>query len=77
MTIYIINRVFCICQGIFWKKMGIIADFVFRNSRFMPEVVKQAFLNILMKEGNFTFEQSKACLLAMEKGGRYMQETWS
>ncbi|KTW28730.1 uncharacterized protein T551_02580 [Pneumocystis jirovecii RU7] len=58
-----------------YNKQGIL--YLSGNSRFMPEVVKQAFLNILMKEGNFTFEQSKACLLAMEKGGRYMQETWS
>ncbi|KAG5519088.1 hypothetical protein PMAC_002175 [Pneumocystis sp. 'macacae'] len=58
-----------------YNKRGIL--YLSGNSRFMPEAVKQAFLNILIKEGNFTIEKSKAYLLEMEKGGRYMQETWS
>lgn len=58
-----------------YSRMGIL--YLSGSSRFMPEAVKEAFFNVLMKEGNFTIEQSKAWFLVMEKEGRYFQETWS
>ncbi|KAG4301373.1 hypothetical protein PCK1_002299 [Pneumocystis canis] len=47
------------------------------NSRFMPEAVKQSFLNILMKEGDMTIEESRSWFLVMKKEGRFLQEIWS
>ncbi|KTW25859.1 hypothetical protein T552_03132 [Pneumocystis carinii B80] len=58
-----------------YNKLGIL--YLSGSSRFMPEAVKQSFLNILMKEGNLSDEQSRAWLSTMEKEGRYLQETWS
>ncbi|KAG4306177.1 hypothetical protein PORY_000165 [Pneumocystis oryctolagi] len=73
-------------QHVIEEKSEILYDYLYNqkgvfylsgNSRLMPEAVKQSILNVLMKEGNFTVEQSNAYFLQMKKEGRYLQETWS
>ena len=42
----------------------------------MPQSVREALIGVLEKEGNMPRAGAEARLVAMEKTGRYQQETW-
>ena len=42
----------------------------------MPIAVREALVDVLKDEGNMQQESAEEVLKAMEKSGRYMQETW-
>jgi sulfite reductase alpha subunit-like flavoprotein len=42
----------------------------------MPQAIREALIEIFQSEGKMEREDAEAYLVAMEKGGRYKQETW-
>jgi len=42
----------------------------------MPIAVREALVDVLRDEGNMQQESAEEVLGAMEKSGRYLQETW-
>lgn len=56
------------------KKDGIV--YICGSSGKMPQAIREALIEVLQGEGNMEREDAEKYLLAMEKGGRYKQETW-
>jgi sulfite reductase alpha subunit-like flavoprotein len=42
----------------------------------MPQAIREALIEIFQSEGKMEREDAEEYLKAMEKGGRYKQETW-
>ena len=42
----------------------------------MPQAVREALMEVFQNNGSMTREEAEAYLVAMEKSGRYKQETW-
>jgi sulfite reductase alpha subunit-like flavoprotein len=42
----------------------------------MPQAIREALIEIFQSEGKMEREDAEGYLVAMEKGGRYKQETW-
>jgi sulfite reductase alpha subunit-like flavoprotein len=42
----------------------------------MPQAIREALIEIFQSEGKMEREDAEEYLVAMEKGGRYKQETW-
>jgi len=48
----------------------------FSSSGKMPIAVREALVDVLRDEGNTQQESAEDVMKAMEKKGRYLQETW-
>jgi len=48
----------------------------FSSSGKMPIAVREALVDVLRDEGNTQQESAEDVMKAMEKSGRYLQETW-
>jgi sulfite reductase alpha subunit-like flavoprotein len=57
-----------------YRKSGII--YVCGSSGKMPQAVREALIEGFQEHGNMDREGAEAYLVAMEKAGRYRQETW-
>lgn len=42
----------------------------------MPQAIREALIEVFQGEGGVEREEAEKLLLAMEKSGRYKQETW-
>jgi sulfite reductase alpha subunit-like flavoprotein len=42
----------------------------------MPQAVREALIECFQKHGSLSREEAEGYLAAMEKSGRYKQETW-
>jgi sulfite reductase alpha subunit-like flavoprotein len=42
----------------------------------MPQAVREALIEVFQSHGQIEREAAEAYLVAMEKSGRYKQETW-
>lgn len=51
--------------------------YVAGSSNNMPTAVREAFVNIYMKEGNMSVEEATLTLNKLELNGNYQMETWS
>jgi sulfite reductase alpha subunit-like flavoprotein len=61
-----------------WKALGEGQGIVFvcGSSGRMPSAVREALVEVFSKCGGMEYSQAEQFLEAMEKGGRYKQETW-
>lgn len=56
------------------KKGGLV--YICGSSGKMPQAVREALIECFEKHGSCSREEAEAYLAAMEKSGRYKQETW-
>lgn len=56
------------------ERAGLV--FVCGSSGKMPQAVRQALVDVFVKEGGMDIETAEGYLKGMEKQGRYLQETW-
>lgn len=42
----------------------------------MPQAVRESLIEVFQQQGNISRDDAEAYLIAMEKTGRYKQETW-
>ncbi|KAH7067787.1 NADPH dependent diflavin oxidoreductase-like protein 1 [Paraphoma chrysanthemicola] len=56
------------------KRNGIV--YICGSSGKMPQAIREALIETFVKEGAMEREAAEGYLAAMEKGGRYKQETW-
>jgi sulfite reductase alpha subunit-like flavoprotein len=42
----------------------------------MPQAIREALIEVFQKQGEMERDDAEAYLVAMEKAGRYKQETW-
>ncbi|KAL1925663.1 uncharacterized protein VTP21DRAFT_546 [Calcarisporiella thermophila] len=62
-----------------WRSIGELGGRIYLSGRSdkMPEQVREAIRDIIMKEGNMSPTDAEAYLKRMEQTGRYQQECWS
>lgn len=56
------------------NKDGIV--YICGSSGKMPQAIREALIEAFQQHGNLNREAAEASLVAMEKSGRYRQETW-
>jgi len=56
------------------RRVGLV--YICGSSGKMPQAVREALIEVFHKEGALDREAAEAYLVAMEKSGRYKQETW-
>jgi sulfite reductase alpha subunit-like flavoprotein len=56
------------------NKGGLV--YICGSSGKMPQAVREALIEAFGKHGNLSRDDAEAYLVAMEKSGRYKQETW-
>lgn len=57
-----------------YHKSGVL--YICGSSGRMPQAVREALIEAFQQHGEMSREGAEAYLIAMEKTGRYRQETW-
>jgi sulfite reductase alpha subunit-like flavoprotein len=55
-------------------KNGVV--YICGSSGKMPQAIREALIEVFQRHGEMERDDAEGYLVAMEKGGRYKQETW-